>query len=540
MIQYLSAVTVTWIIFFIGYQLIFKKSTFFRYNRIYLLASFVLGLIIPMIAKYIQNADTLEAMRTVMIPELLIPSSSPIVESASTHFPWMLLIYAIGLVISASKLVYGLLKIYRHYNTGTIQKYKEFNIVHTEKNHLPFSFFQYVFISNKVPFTKNIQQILDHESAHMNQWHTIDILIIECVQILLWFHPMVYIYKKAIKQSHEFYADAYATRDSSKSAYSQLLAGNYSSDLELSLANQFFNSKIKDRLVMMQQSKNSKKFIPLYFLAIPVIGILLFSFASEKESIDQQLERVTVIASGNPDHSFVDKKLENPPLEESTDKPFAIVEEMPRFPGCDGEVTGEELETCAQQKLLKYVYTNIKYPKASRESGEQGMVVVQFIVNQEGMIEDPTLVRNVSELIDAEVLRMLDKMANEITWVPGKQSGKKVDVKFTLPVKFKLEGDEVEEEEEKTEIAESIEEVKETISFTVGPNPTSNSVNVFVEEVLSPGATITIFNKFGEEMVKADMTSREKSLNVQNLPSDTYVIVIKDGSKTSTKYFVKQ
>ena len=99
------------------------------------------------------------------------------------------------------------------------------------------------------------------------------------------------------------------------------------------------------------------------------------------------------------------------------------VEVMPEFPGGSAE-------------LLKYLSTHIKYPTMSQEMGSQGRVIVQFVVDKDGSITNPTVVRGVDAYLDKEAIRVISGMPK---WKPGVQNGKKVRVKYTVPVVFRLQ-----------------------------------------------------------------------------------------------------
>lgn len=105
---------------------------------------------------------------------------------------------------------------------------------------------------------------------------------------------------------------------------------------------------------------------------------------------------------------------------------FSIVEQMPEFPG-------------GVDANLKYLAKNVKYPEKALDANTSGTVYVQFIVNTDGSISDPTVIRGVSgpggKECDDEALRVVKSMPN---WIPGKQNGKNVRVKYLLPIKFTL------------------------------------------------------------------------------------------------------
>ena len=127
-----------------------------------------------------------------------------------------------------------------------------------------------------------------------------------------------------------------------------------------------------------------------------------------------------------------------PPQEEEI---FKVVEEMPRFPGCENEATTEAKKACADKKMLEFIYKNIKYPAIARENGIEGNVVITFVVEKDGVIKDARVVRDIGGQCGQEALRVVNLMNEQnIKWAPGKQRGRPVRVQFNLPVKFKLEG----------------------------------------------------------------------------------------------------
>lgn len=139
---------------------------------------------------------------------------------------------------------------------------------------------------------------------------------------------------------------------------------------------------------------------------------------------DAEIEEAT-IASTEDQTEYIDiTEFETIQVEEEPEEeqPFMVVEDMPEFPG-------------GQAALLEYLRKNIKYPSICRENGIQGRVLIQFIVNKDGSIVDPEVVKSVNPYLDKEALRVISTMPS---WKPGSQRGKPVRVKFTVPVNFKL------------------------------------------------------------------------------------------------------
>ncbi|MBK8489563.1 MAG: TonB family protein [Saprospirales bacterium] len=125
-----------------------------------------------------------------------------------------------------------------------------------------------------------------------------------------------------------------------------------------------------------------------------------------------------------------------PPPQPKVEEIFKVVEDMPRFPGCEDESNKDDRKKCAEQKMLEYIYKNIKYPAIARENGVEGTVVITFVVEKDGAITDARIARDIGAQCGQEALRVVDDMPK---WVPGKQRGRAVRVQFNLPVKFKLE-----------------------------------------------------------------------------------------------------
>lgn len=140
---------------------------------------------------------------------------------------------------------------------------------------------------------------------------------------------------------------------------------------------------------------------------------------------DAEIEE-TIIASTDDMGEVVEiKDIENVVVAEpeKEEEIFQVVENMPEFPG-------------GMAELMKYLQKNIKYPTISQENGVQGRVIVQFVVNRDGSIVDPVVLKSVDPYLDKEALRVVKAMPK---WKPGEQRGKPVRVKFTLPVQFRLQ-----------------------------------------------------------------------------------------------------
>ena len=139
---------------------------------------------------------------------------------------------------------------------------------------------------------------------------------------------------------------------------------------------------------------------------------------------DSQVEESTIQVSDDTQAAVEVKYTPVEVEEEEVDEQqiFQVVEENPEFPG-------------GMKECMKFLSNNIKYPQISQENGVQGRVIVQFVVNADGTIVDPVVVRGVDPYLDKEALRVIKLMPK---WKQGKQRGKAVRVRYTQPVLFRL------------------------------------------------------------------------------------------------------
>lgn len=165
----------------------------------------------------------------------------------------------------------------------------------------------------------------------------------------------------------------------------------------------------------------------------------------EMEFVDQSIDANTQV--DRPDPVFDTKDdvpppppPPPPPPEPEVEEIFKVVEEMPRFPGCE-EMAGTiaEKKACADKKMLEFLYENLRYPQVARENNISGTVVIQFVIDQNGEIKDARVAREIGATCGLEALRVV-KLMNEMPqkWTPGKQRGRAVKVLFSLPVRFVL------------------------------------------------------------------------------------------------------
>lgn len=424
------------------YHFFLAEMTFFRHNRAYLLMAISMSLLIPVLARHVFLPPEVVPVLHWSYIAAEVNVISEYSDAESYSFTGILmnvlaLIYIIGICMVLAKMMLGVFKIVQYYRSGHISRGNKYRIVNTEAVHLPFSFFQCVFISKHIPLQNHIQTILDHEEIHIRQWHTADVLFAELVHAFFWFNPVMIFYKRALRKAHEYLADDMICRNKSVGSYTELLLSKSQSGIELALTNQFFHSQIKNRIKMMTTNKTNNVASWKYALVLPIFGTLIFFFSCKEvpqmEPLGENKNVAEQVAEIKNDEPYNEIELENV---------NRIVEDNARFPGCEQINDITEKENCAKGKMLNYIYENLKYPSIAKAKGIEGQCVAQFIVNTDGSIENIKIVRDIGGGCSEAVRNLLSSM-NELPekWIPGKQGGKTVKVLYTLPIKFKLEDD---------------------------------------------------------------------------------------------------
>ena len=156
-----------------------------------------------------------------------------------------------------------------------------------------------------------------------------------------------------------------------------------------------------------------------YALFAPLAAALLLVSNISCTSTEKKNEQASTTNNAQEDNILRIVEVEEEVDEQQI---FQVVEEAPEFPG-------------GHKECMAFLLKNIKYPQISQENGVQGRVIVQFVVNADGSITDPTVVRGIDPYLDKEALRVIKLMPK---WKPGKQRGKAVRVRFTQPVMFRL------------------------------------------------------------------------------------------------------
>ena len=279
--------------FYLAYYFLLRKETFFNSNRWFLLAGLFTSVVLPLVV--FTKIVWVEPTPT-HFDWSKIPMTTP-VENEAIEINWHLVIgivYSIGILGFLLKLAFDFYSLSKVLKGKSIQKQADFQFIDVNENLAPFSYFNSIVYNSSLYSEAELESILEHEKVHSTQNHTIDVLITRFFCVVFWFHPLMWLYKKAILQNLEFIADSEASKKlSDKKAYQLTLLKITTQENCVVLTNHFYQSLIKKRIVMLNKNQSNKRNYWKYALVLPLLGAFLFFFqveivAQEKEAPKQE------------------------------------------------------------------------------------------------------------------------------------------------------------------------------------------------------------------------------------------------------------
>ncbi|WP_430812381.1 MULTISPECIES: M56 family metallopeptidase [unclassified Carboxylicivirga] len=406
----------------IFYRGVLHYEARFTFNRFYLLASLVVAAVIPFLSISLGRGAQSDAFAGNMLTSVTVyaQNTKAIIVPAvaqSSAFKWLYLIGCGGLFL---RLMMGFIRLGGMAGKLQIVRFKGYKVANLPGHFNPFSFFNVVFVNQQRYAHDELEQIMIHELTHVRLRHSWDVLLIELLLIIQWFNPFAWYLHSLLKELHEFQADRQVLdKGYSAKCYKELLLYQ-ATGARLLPVNNFNQSLTKKRFTMMKKD-SIQKFIALKpTLAILCMALIVGLFACE---LDDEKPALT------EDEAAIKDAVENTnaQLKAITGPVFFIVEEMPQFPG------GEEA-------LRDHIFNSIDYPKAAEKAGVSGRVYVTFIVDKDGQVANSKIARSSGfTILDEEALRVISEMPQ---WTPGKQKGKTVNVSYTVPINFILNGGE--------------------------------------------------------------------------------------------------
>ncbi len=390
------------------YYILFRKETFHRTNRIYLVLSLLTSALLPLIKIPEFNPPSVQAVNELISSVTVIPEVTSS-EITVERTPVLIILYRTMMVLFSIHLLYLVIRLVisalRH---GSVRLGK-YHIVSLSRKSQSFSFFNLIFIASPISNETEQNQVLQHEMAHARQWHSLDILIVQIFKIFQWFNPFIYLAEKALQETHEYLADeAVLEQDGDSNGYRLLLLTRVFG-VQPGIVSLFNYSLIKNRMIMMTRQKSPLQNRLKYLTVLPLIAAICVLLNCTRENAEEPP------ISDDPNAGIDLNTITD------DDSMYVFVDEQAVF-------MGGTLE-----KFRDWVQQNVKYPDEALKNGISGRVTVQFAVNSKGEVGNIKILRGVDPLLDAEVVRALETSPD---WIPAKVKGIQVKQQFVMPVIF--------------------------------------------------------------------------------------------------------
>lgn len=426
-LSYIIQANLYLVVFFAFYLTVLRHETFNQLNRFYLVLSAIFALLVPFlqsdwVKSWFITQQVNEVIYSYYSPEIIIFATQ---NSDLTYYQLITYIYLLGISIFSVKFIYRLIKTSAAFKNSAL------------KVNNAFSFFSKIWIDKSLA---QYPTIAAHEQVHYKQLHSADVVLFELIAIVFWFNPVVYLYKKAIGIIHEFIADDLASKTlSTKADYAVLLVSQqFQTSPEILLSNQFFKqSTLKLRIKMLMKKRSNNVALLKYgFIAPLFVGMMVFASASiaRSEKISTLVKQTKKPITQTPDaepikispaQTIMPQDTAKPASNTSTesDEIFTTVDKSPEFPG-------------GFEALYKYIGQTIKYPEQAQKEKIQGRIFIKFIVEKDGSVSSPQVLKSLGYGCDEEAIRVITQMPK---WQAGSQNGKTARVYFTMPIQFSLE-----------------------------------------------------------------------------------------------------
>ena len=463
---YDAKVAVLIIVFYMFYRLMLSRETFHRVNRVVLLLTALASFVLPLCVITLHKTVTLAVRPTVAVGNLQME-----IAEETTPELWQAVlpyIFIIGVAVTLGHTLTSIMKVMLLIRRSERHPQPDGTIVCVTGNAevSPFSWMHYI-VLNRDDYEAQDAAILAHERGHIRLRHSWDLLLVDLLTALQWFNPAMWMLRQDLRAIHEYEADgAVLTQGINARQYQYLLISKASGIGGYSIANGISHSTLKNRITMMLHKKSNRTSLLKLFALVPIVGMALvlnsktvthyvYDEPQKQQPVKKGKKAGTIKMSGQ-DIKVVEQgdivtmegeveqnqapdvqgtkpvdmpnAMDTDPREDA----FDVVEQMPEFPG-------------GPQALMEYLMKNVSYPKSAFDANIQGRVIAQFVVDKEGTVRGAKIVKSVDPALDNEALRVINSMPK---WTPGRQNGKVVNVKYTIPVSFNLQGDDKDENTE--------------------------------------------------------------------------------------------
>ena len=425
MLQYILNATAIWLLSLLMYDLLLRREPFHNYNRFYLVFTFLLGALFPLIQieDYTALYSDTNAVQQVITAKQNIVAAATAKNVGMDWQQWLWIVYLTGVVVSSTLLVAEIIKLVRLYRKGNKNGDGIFIVIETGKEYAPFSIFNLLFINTRKQYNmEEWEIIIAHERQHTRLVHFMDMLLMQCGRIVFWFHPLVYIYNKRLLMVHEYQADSISKQ--APQEYGHFLIEQSILASAPALSHSFNRSPIKNRIVML--TRNSSRAAHIKTLVfVPVMLTCIICFARDNASHKKERNGDIVTYKGNkfelnkalpPDTAYVEDpvtkemqmkimRMEQHPIKVNGAKIYSMeeVNSMPRLKG-------------KENTLREYLQNQLQEELSQLPDGKYNLSINYIVTGADGKIAyyDFDGIRSRNSVASSRLQSMPEKLAKDI------------------------------------------------------------------------------------------------------------------------------
>ena len=446
MLLYLVEINIITIFLYGFYRLLFTNDTFFSWRRFMLLNTYLIALLVPFddFSNWIRIHEATQNMASTYAETVLSEATS--LPSKATVLSWntiLLWIYMGGVCMFLLRFVIQLIGIYRLAKKTEVSTIKGIKVHIIEKNESPFSFFRWIFVNPEVRYESQLQEILIHEQCHVEQKHSIDVVLAELFTIVCWFNPFAWLLKREIRLNLEYLADLYVVQVGcdQKSYQYHLLGMTYHKNVS-TILNNFNDLLLKKRIKMMNRRRSRLIVKAKYTLLIPVTATLLVvkniesvahSLVSNKivsnevivsvnTKANNVLQKKPIFTSKISKESNI-KKLKEQVYEMSHNRINTIIEK-------------KAINNTAPSNVIKDSYVDIKDLELPEKNSTNVRIYnISFAVDTKGSVSSLSVTHTKDTLYNQKDLQGIERMSKD---KPDNTQNKTIKAIYNLPISFKL------------------------------------------------------------------------------------------------------
>jgi TonB-dependent SusC/RagA subfamily outer membrane receptor len=314
LIAYLIKLSISLAVVYVFYQLLLRRLTFYNWNRWYLLAYSVVAFFIPFVNIYpvLEKNNWSSHEMIEMIPVVGFNEGAKLGQAKPWgQEEWAAVFIATGVLIMLVRLAIQQLSFRRIVKNSTLLHSDKVKIYQVDKNIIPFSFGNSIFINQHQHSSEELTEIIRHEFIHVKQKHTIDILWSEALVILNWYNPFAWLLRRSIRQNLEFIADHKVLENGIDKKDYQYLLLKVVGISHFSVAANFNFSSLKKRIAMMNKIRSAKLHLVKFLFLLPLMAVMLLAFRNnlaneqdepaKQQPVNQQTTGLTVDTLFNVD-----------------------------------------------------------------------------------------------------------------------------------------------------------------------------------------------------------------------------------------------